>query len=42
MILVDSAGHDGWKVVKRRHAPFLQYDAPLTPIDFPGVGGINE
>lgn len=33
---------DGWKVVKRRHAPFLQYDAPLTPIDFPGVGGINE
>ncbi|GGR48135.1 hypothetical protein J2S40_003923 [Nocardioides luteus] len=32
---------DGWKVAKRRHAPFLQYEAPLTDIDFPGVGGIN-
>ncbi len=33
---------DGWKISKRAHAPFLQYEAPTTRIDFPGVGGINE
>jgi len=33
---------EGWQVSKRRHAPFLQYELPTTPIDFPGVGGINE
>lgn len=32
---------DGWKIAKRRHAPFLQYEAQLSDIDFPGVGGIN-
>ncbi|WP_285573624.1 nuclear transport factor 2 family protein [Actinoallomurus iriomotensis] len=33
---------EGWKVSRRAHEPFLQYEVPRSPIDFPGVGGINE
>lgn len=29
----------GWKITKRRHVPFLQYESPTSAIDFPGVGG---
>ncbi|GAA1826997.1 hypothetical protein GCM10009836_00780 [Pseudonocardia ailaonensis] len=29
----------GWKIAKRRHVPYLQYESPTTAIDFPGVGG---
>jgi hypothetical protein len=33
---------DGWKICKRRHMPFSQYEVPSLPIDFPGVGGVDQ
>lgn len=32
---------NGWKICKRAHNPFLQYEVPRSDIDFPGVGGVN-
>lgn len=31
----------GWRISRRRHVPYLQYEAPKTPIDFPGIGGVE-
>lgn len=32
---------EGWRVARRQHVPYLQYESPRAAIDFPGYGGVD-